>query len=194
MSRKMGMSAHVGGCSGFSTRPWWKKVGIRIPTCWNCFAVSSIFEQTLIEVLSSRPCWKKKLPDLAQKILNAIAIVIAIVIRINRTLLENFSAAFAWEMVSLCGWDEADAEKICRLLEECWCILLVSRLWWVSTFRYAFTCTRTCRQAVAQRGVDRPPSDSEHKRGGGGIATSRASAHVRKIHKRMLLWSYLLAG
>jgi hypothetical protein len=44
---------------------------------------------------------------------------------------------------------EADAEKVCRF------------------FRYALTRMQTCGQAVAQRGVDRPPSDSLRSKEGG---------------------------
>lgn len=100
----------------FVSRPWWK-----------------FFQQTLLENFQS---------DLAWKILNAIVIVIAIVIRINRTLIEKSWADFCREMISSCGWDEPDAQKVLRLL------------------RCSLTCTRTCGRALAQRGVDRPPSDS----------------------------------
>ena len=45
-------------------------------------------------------------------------------------------------------YHESYAQKVCRLL------------------RYAFTGTRICVRAVAQRGVGRPPSDSERSEEG----------------------------
>jgi hypothetical protein len=48
-----------------------------------------IFEQTLIDLLSSRPCLKIKLPDLAQNFFSVIVIAIEMLIRIKRTLIEK---------------------------------------------------------------------------------------------------------
>ena len=49
--------------------------------------------------------------------------------------------------------------------------------------RYALTCMRTCGQAVAQRGVDRPPSDSERSEVGEASPLQNETARSRDDRK-----------
>jgi len=235
-------------CWSGSTGPCLKKVGIRIPTCWNCFAVSSIFEQTLIKKISADPAYVRRTlrvllilqvrwpvgkvkrirmnrkhaggiidgihfrfscrpcsilrADPDEKILSRLCLKI-----FCRTLIEKILSR-AWSRLKMCfgtvgpwlkvvcrtlvmkRWTHANdampyAQKVYRLLEECWYTLLVSRLWWVSTLRNSLTYTWTCVRAVAQRGGDEPP---ERPRRGGKARKSVIlckTRHWKKLLKKI---------
>jgi hypothetical protein len=62
-----------------------KKAGIVIPACWNCFAVSSIFRQTLIENQLENPL----------SVVNGCFRLLQICLTFcNQTLIEKFQTDF----------------------------------------------------------------------------------------------------